>query len=69
MKHRDLESEVWKLLDSIDEQNLEVVDRKLKSLDLLVKMRVAGQKIKPDDEPPAQAGRGDVAAVLKRLNK
>jgi hypothetical protein len=69
MKNRDLEQELWKVYDEIGETGLEATDRKLKSLDLLVKMRVAGAKIRAEETDAPQGASSTVDRVRGQINK
>ena len=60
---RDVEAELWKVYGSLDGDGLDVADRKLKALDLVVKIRSAGAKVKPDDAI------GSDHALLERARK
>ena len=45
MSDRDLENECWNAHD-----DAEKIGDRLKALDLLVKIRLAGERVKPDDQ-------------------
>jgi len=50
---KDLEVELWNVYSSLDmvDDAVEKASMQLKALDLMVKIRVAGQKVKQGDEP------------------
>ena len=64
---RDLEEELWEVYNAIGDDALDQVDRRLKALELLVKIRSAGQKVKPAEETAAEA-REITAKVLRKIN-
>ena len=66
MSKRVLEETCWSVFESIGQAPAEEVDRRLKALDLLVKIRHAGQKVKPEEQKAS--AREQTAAVLKRIN-
>lgn len=63
---KDLEEECWKVFDAIGADKAEDVDRRLKALDLLVKIRSAGQKVKPEQQE--SEARAAARSVVERLN-
>lgn len=59
----DVEAELWKVYKGIGGTDpLEEVDRKLKALELVVKIRSAGSKVKPDGQV---APGGDDGAIAR----
>jgi|APGre2960657404_1045060.scaffolds.fasta_scaffold658699_1 hypothetical protein len=67
MSKRDLEEELWSVYNAIGDDALDQVDRRLKALELLVKIRAAGQKVKPDATTDADAA-AITAKVLRKIN-
>lgn len=63
---KDLEEECWSVFDSIGSSPAEDVDRRLKALDLLVKIRSAGQKVKPEQQE--SDSRAATRAIVDKLN-
>jgi len=59
---RDLESECWNAHD-----DAEKVGDRLKALDLLVKIRLAGERVKPDDQVMSQDT--SVEDALRAINE
>jgi hypothetical protein len=60
---RDVEAELWKVYEHLDGNGLDVADRRLKALELVVKIRSAWTKVKPatpdgDAETVERARRG-----------
>ena len=54
---RDVEQELWKVYSNLTTDSLDIADRQLKALERVVKIRSAGEKVKPVD------GKGDRATV------
>jgi hypothetical protein len=67
MTKRDLEEELWSVYQDIGAEGLEQVDRRLKALELLVKIRSAGQKVKPEATTDTDS-QAITARVLKKIN-
>jgi len=63
MSSRDLESECWNAHD-----DAEKTGEKLKALDLLVKIRLAGEGVKPDAGDLVKED-DSVAKALKEINQ
>jgi hypothetical protein len=66
---RDLEETAWEVFQSIGTDPAETVDRKLKALELLVKIRLGGDRVKPKDQDAPASSRGMLGEVLERMNK
>ena len=62
MSNRDLESECWNAHDEAEK-----VGDRLKALDLLVKIRLAGERVKPEDELSTNTDTS-VSDALKQIN-
>jgi len=63
---RDLEATAWGVFDLVAEDD---VQSKLKALELLVKIRLGGERVKPKGEDAQTASQGILGEVLGRMNK
>lgn len=64
---------MWEVFESIQHEPLEQVDRRLKALDLLVKIRSQGEKVKAPttetgDDGGDQTARQMAKKILDRMN-
>jgi hypothetical protein len=66
---RDLEETAWEVFQSIGTDPAETVDRKLKALELLVKIRLGGDRVKPKDQDAPVSSRGVLNKVLDEMNR
>lgn len=62
----DVEAELEKIYESLAGTEADAVDRRLKILELLAKMRSTGRKVNPND--PIRDRRGEVSAMLDQIN-
>lgn len=65
---RSLEEETWLIYESIGRDEPEITDRKLKAIDLLVKIRSAGHKVQADEDGSGHKMPSATRKVLDMLN-
>lgn len=63
---RDLEATAWEVFDLVGDDD---VASKLKALELLVKIRLGGERVKAKGEDAQTASQGILNAVLGRMNQ
>lgn len=56
------------MFQSIGLETADVVDRKLKALELLVKIRLGGERVKPKEEDAQSASRETLRKTLAEMN-